>query len=637
MTKTFTLQNGVTISVKNKPLGDGGEGKVYEILSPSNLRNSVVKILFPEKRTIEKQYKLRYMVDNPPAVVKDNNGHNFLIWPQQLLFENNNFVGFSMPKADGIELEELCRVEFKPELGQEWGKFYRKIPSSMKLRLVLCSNIAKALNALHSTGHYVIGDFKPENIIVKSNGLVSFIDLDSCQISDGKQIRFQSKMNTPKYSPPDSVSRNKDLSWDLFIIGIIFYEILCGIHPFVGTTKTPYEKLITPEQKIQAGLFPFGSKANYFEVIAPPHLNFKRLSIDLQNLFLKCFDQGILNPSMRPNSLDWINSLIASPNITFFRANTEKIVIGSSIYLSWNVKNANNITINKGIGDVSNISSKEIKLRKTTSLRLVATNSFGKDEKEISIKVLPPPEIKTFKAHNSKIEYGKCTKIVWNIANAQKVELHYSDKLDVLNRKGEKEVFPKEDTTYKLIITALDGITIDEREINIRVFKRIQIKSFTNDLNFIIDGIPLKLGWDVENAEKIILNINKDKVIDVTERNEYVIEIKKDSSFWLSCENSLFKIESEKIKIRLIKNKWAVDLKNLIPDMNNLTPNVNDISHTYNLENGHAHFEFSMPGLYLPNTPNLKIDLEKQERSILKKILNDKKIKHFLSKISNQV
>jgi len=397
MPKNFTLQNGATLSVADTPLGEGGEGAVFEILSPANYRNSVAKILYPDKRTIERRYKVKYMVDSPPANIQDGNGHNFLIWPQQILLDNNDFVGFIMPKAEGIDLEELCRVKLKPELGSEWQKFYRDNTDSMILRLILCSNIAKAVNALHATGHYVIGDLKPENIRVKSNGLVSILDLDSCQISDGGQIRFQSKMNTPKYNPPDTIIEHKELSWDLFIIGIIFYEILCGIHPFIGTTKAPYENLNTPEQKIQAGLFPFGSKSNYFEVIATPHYNFKNLPDRVQKLFLRCFDQGITNPLIRPNTTDWLNNLTAKPKIVYFKSDRETIISGVEITLNWKVEGADEIEISEGIGKVKDIDSITLKPISERNYKITASNKFGIDEQQIHISTFPTPVLEVLK------------------------------------------------------------------------------------------------------------------------------------------------------------------------------------------------------------------------------------------------
>jgi serine/threonine protein kinase len=397
MPKTYTLQNGSTISVADKPLGEGGEGAVFEILSPANYQKSVAKILFKDKRNIERQYKTRYMIDNPPSNIQDGNGHNFLIWPQQLLFENNQFVGFIMPKAEGIDLEELCRVKLKPELGSDWQKFDRDSTDSMRDRLILCNNIAIAVNAIHTTGHYVIGDLKPENIRVKSNGLVSILDLDSCQISDGGQIRFQSKMNTPKYNPPETVPGKKDLSWDLFILGIIFYEILCGIHPFIGTTKAPYDNLTTPEQKIKAGLFPFGAKSNYFEVIAPPHNNFKLLPRKVQELFLRCFDQGINNPANRPTTRDWINNLATKPKIVFFKSDRETIISGVDISLSWEVENADEVFINEGIGTVNTKGSLKIKPTSDRSYKISAKNRFGSEEREIHISTFPTPVLESLK------------------------------------------------------------------------------------------------------------------------------------------------------------------------------------------------------------------------------------------------
>jgi len=400
MHKIFTLQNGVTISVADKPLGEGGEGAVYEILSPANFQNSVAKILFQDKRNIERQYKARYMVDTPPSNIQDGNRHNFLIWPQQLLFESSEFAGFVMPKAGGIDLKELLEKgnrKFIHELGNEWAKLQIDNSDTRVQRLILCSNIAKAVNALHATGHYVIGDLKPENIRVESNGLVSILDLDSCQISDGGQIRFQSKMNTPKYNPPETATERKDLSWDLFILGIIFYEILCGIHPFIGTTKTPYENFNTPEQKIQAGLFPFGSKASYFEVVALPHNNFKLLPDKVQKLFLSCFDQGITNTAIRPNTNDWINNLTAKPKIVFFKSDRETIISGIEITLSWEIENADEISISEGVGVVNAKGSIQLKPISDRSYKITAKNKFGADEQEIQISTFPTPVLESLK------------------------------------------------------------------------------------------------------------------------------------------------------------------------------------------------------------------------------------------------
>jgi serine/threonine protein kinase len=404
MPKIYTLQNGTELTIADNPLGEGGEGTVHEILSPIAFQNSVAKILFPEKRSNERRYKVRYMVDNPPENIRDGNGHNFLIWPQHLLLENNDFVGFVMPIAQGVDLEELCRVKLKPELGTEWQKFHRDNPDSIVLRLILCNNIAKAVNALHATGHYVIGDLKPENIRVKSNGLVSILDLDSCQISEGEQIRFQSKMNTPKYNPPEKVVHQKEFSWDLFIVGVIFYEILCGIHPFTGTTKAPYDNQNTPEQKIQAGLFPFGSKSDFFEVIAPPHFIFKSLPVRVQKLFLRCFDAGISDSDLRPCAAEWLCNLVSRPKIVYFTADRTTIIAGVEVNLSWKVEGADDIEINEGIGKVQDCDTVRVTPNSQRIYRILAKNRFGYDEFQIHITTFPTPVLENLKVPMPEFE-----------------------------------------------------------------------------------------------------------------------------------------------------------------------------------------------------------------------------------------
>ena len=221
MQNKYHLSDGTHIIIDTNYIGEGGEGGVYEIISPQKFRHSVAKILFPNKQIeIERRYKVDYMVKNPPTETKDQSGHSFLIWPEHLLFENNQFVGFLMPRADGVLLEEFSSTELgyypyprhNERLGQEWLRFDRKNPDSLNLRIKLCSNIARAIHSLHSSGHYVIGDLKPQNIMVLPNGLVSILDLDSCQIVEQGNVRFESRVSTPEYNPPETPGIKKEVT-----------------------------------------------------------------------------------------------------------------------------------------------------------------------------------------------------------------------------------------------------------------------------------------------------------------------------------------------------------------------------------------------------------------------------------------
>lgn len=404
MQNNYHLSDGTKITINNNFLGEGGEGGVYEIIAPQKFKLSVAKILLAQNRVIEKRYKVDYMIKYPPVETKDQTGHSFLIWPEHILFENNQFVGFLMPKADGVTLEELSSTTLghysyprhNEKLGQEWQRFDRSCKDSLILRLKLCSNIAKAIHALHTSGHYVIGDLKPQNIMVLPNGLVSILDLDSCQITDKSNVRFESKMNTPEFNPPESPGNKKEASWDLFIVGIIFYKLLSGVHPFFGTCKAPYENCTLPELKIREGLFPYGTKAHFFEVIPPGHDAFKDFPEFVQNLFINCFDVGIDTPSIRPTALDWINKLTAKPSIKFFRPDKEIIFDTQKFELSWESENGRSAEID-GFGAVNLNGVLQLAAANQSFFKLKISNEFGDTFQDLSVIRFPTPIIESLK------------------------------------------------------------------------------------------------------------------------------------------------------------------------------------------------------------------------------------------------
>ncbi len=478
MQNKYHLIDGLEIIIDTNFLGEGGEGGVYSIISPNKFQKSVAKILLPEKRQeIERRYKVDYMIKNPPDETKDENGHSFLIWPEHLLFENKQFVGFLMPKADGVMLEELSSTElgFYPyprhneKLDYEWQRFDRSNPESLILRLKLCCNIAKAIHVLHASNHYIIGDLKPQNILVQSNGLVSLLDLDSCQITEKGIVRFESKMNTPEFNPPENAEELKEKSWDLFIAGIIFYKILCGVHPFSGTCKTPYDSFTLPELKIKEGLFPFGQKEKYFEVLTKGHDTFKDLPSLVQQLFIRCFDIGIYNVNARPTTLDWINQLIAKPIIKFFKSDKEIVLDTQQFTLSWESENGRTAELeNHGKVDLNGILV--FRASKQSHFKIKISNEFGETNEEILLTLFPTPLIESLfvpapiihEVTNLQINFPKFPKTDISINNFQngiqldRQNIHSASSNFNLTSFEEIELIKdKKQTTWENVISPL--------------------------------------------------------------------------------------------------------------------------------------------------------------------------------------
>lgn len=241
--------------------------------------------------------------------------------------------------------------------------------------------------------------------------------------------------------------------------------------------------------------------------------------------------------------------LLSKPEITLFKPNIDKVLQNSVFNLSWEVKNANKVFISN-IGKVEAKGHKE-KLSARNNYKIVAENDIGKEERLLEITLLQVPKIKEFRSKQQKIEHGKETQIVWDIDNAEKIELHWLGNMEIVPNKGEKTISPTDHTNYKLIVTALDGVTKEEKEITIQVFKRVEIKSFVSDLDFVVETLPVKLSWEIDNASSVTLSSNMQSDIDVTGKSEIEISPKRTTTFSLKANNELFSATSSQIKIEV--------------------------------------------------------------------------------------
>jgi len=79
----------------------------------------------------------------------------------------------------------------------------------------------------------------------------------------------------------------------------------------------------------------------------------------------------------------------ADPVIHSFTANVYNLDEGDTAILSWSVTNANTVTINQGIGNVSLSGSTSVTPTETTTYTLTATNSAGSSTATFTITVSP--------------------------------------------------------------------------------------------------------------------------------------------------------------------------------------------------------------------------------------------------------
>ena len=141
---------------------------------------------------------------------------------------------------------------------------YAPLPPSIIAAISL--EIASALTHIHTTPFTLYGktykgiihrDIKPSNIMIDSNGILKLMDFG---IARPEEVGFhteseRSVVGTIQYFSPEQLNNdNIDFSTDIYALGAIVYEMLCGIKAFPDTVFTT---LIT--KKSQNNYIPLAS------------------------------------------------------------------------------------------------------------------------------------------------------------------------------------------------------------------------------------------------------------------------------------------------------------------------------------------------------------------------------------------
>lgn len=328
MGRNLTNSSGKNIIVDDNPIASGGQGAIFKIIAPQTSKE-IAKLYKSHSSAQKSQRKIEFMVMNSPITNSTQKVKNAIVWPIEPLYENGNFIGYTMPFVkDTIALADLC-IPKPPHLvhGNTWQKFDIKNPKSFHIRLSICYNIAQAVLEVHKSKSYVLVDMKPDNIRINEKGHISIIDLDSIQISKGGKVLYHAEVCTDGYAPPEHYTANiipqksyVQHHWDYFSYACLSYQVLFAVHPFSVGQRQSFTELY---QLIQHNYYAHGRKLNGAKV-PRSHSDFKHLSKVLKELYRQCFDDGHSSSNKRPDFSVWTNALLTELQ----SGNTQKIDIG---------------------------------------------------------------------------------------------------------------------------------------------------------------------------------------------------------------------------------------------------------------------------------------------------------------------
>jgi len=141
--------------------------------------------------------------------------------------------------------------------------------------LNLMKQVCEALSFVHRK-HFIHLDLKPTNLLLKKGEGIKMTDFGLAQhVKEESLPRFLLPAGTPKYMAPEGQKGDPlDLRADLYAVGVIFYELLCGEKP-----AEPLKSNLTEEMSLLTG---------------------RTGSEELSTLILKCLNP---EPKKRPKSV----------------------------------------------------------------------------------------------------------------------------------------------------------------------------------------------------------------------------------------------------------------------------------------------------------------------------------------------
>lgn len=198
------------------------------------------------------------------------------------------------------------------------------------------------------------------------------------------------------------------------------------------------------------------------------------------------------------------------PEIEYFKVSEPIIEIGEPSILHWGVKNAAQIFIDRGVGEVSDQSFIEAYFDKPGPVTLRAINASGEVKRSLDLQ-LPLPVIQSFYAPDPIIHLGEPSVLAWEVSNVS--EIFIDQAVGDVSHLNRIEVSPDRTTSYKLTAKNATGAVSQSLELTLLPPKIIH---FGADNELSTEGRSVNLLWEVENAYQLSID---HEVGDVTDKS----------------------------------------------------------------------------------------------------------------------
>ena len=215
-----------------EPLGEGGMGQVFRAEQSEPIRR-VVALKLIRRGLDSREFIRRFEAERQILARLEHPGIARLIDGG---LTSHGVPWFTMEYVDGVPIDRHC------------DEHTLSVAERVQLMRAVCSAVQYAHRNL-----IVHRDLKPGNILVTPEGTPKLLDFGIAKVLDPEAeaaqaagaaplTRPDSRLLTPAYAAPEQV-RNEPVTTatDVYSLGVILYELLCGRRPYTVTGGSAHE------------------------------------------------------------------------------------------------------------------------------------------------------------------------------------------------------------------------------------------------------------------------------------------------------------------------------------------------------------------------------------------------------------
>lgn len=252
-------------------LGRGGMGRVYAAEREGLGKRVALKVIsspfagLEAQRRFDAEQRILARLEHPGIAALLDAG-----------VASDGVSWFAMERVDGLPITHWVREHDAP------------LERRIGLVLELCDALAYAHANL-----VVHRDIKPGNVLVTTEGRTKLLDFGVAtllRVAETDPDGSHTQVFTPAYASPEQVRGDRPtVATDVYQVGALLYELLCGVTPFDVETLSPVDaaRLITdeepraPSENPRTGSDPHG-----------PRTLRRHLRGDLDRIVLKCLEKS---------------------------------------------------------------------------------------------------------------------------------------------------------------------------------------------------------------------------------------------------------------------------------------------------------------------------------------------------------